>query len=329
MRVLFRSPPLLKGTFREGAPHTLERRRDRFLSLVPRRGLFVPAHPPPEKKRSDILNASMLDLGGRSVIRDQSKGKEGKLFGYSVLDTVTLRNGLVPDPKRLPEIMKKHFTYQMADCVIFHWSEVHVGALDGEHSDILTHALATLVGKQRDEAFGGNTMETQWNQVKRITLSYIKTLKDLTTRLEDLRYSDTTLSQTVGTNLESVMLKSGYDEDLAREWVPMSHLYIISLLGLQYYVCLHTDLWKVATTYRWCHEELQMEQHVKLLRQIRQSHGTRLQAVCLTYIYLRDQRDNGFPPYKIEDKMNKELRSELETQGNLLETMRADMETFK
>jgi hypothetical protein len=32
---------------------------------------------------------------------------------------------------------------------------------------------------------------------------------------------------------------------------------------------------------------------------------------------------------KIEDKMNKYLRSELETQGNLLETMRGDMETFK
>jgi hypothetical protein len=27
--------------------------------------------------------------------------------------------------------------------------------------------------------------------------------------------------------------------------------------------------------------------------------------------------------------MNKDLRSELETQGNLLETMRAEMETFK
>jgi hypothetical protein len=52
----------------------------------------------------------MLDLGGRSVTGDQPKGKEGKLFGYSVLDTIKLRNGLVPDPKRLPDIMKKHFT---------------------------------------------------------------------------------------------------------------------------------------------------------------------------------------------------------------------------
>jgi hypothetical protein len=51
--------------------------------------------------------------------------------------------------------------------------------------------------------------------------------------------------------------------------------------------------------------------------------------VCLTYIYLRDQPDKGFCSYKIEDKMNKELRSELETQGNLLETTRAEMETFK
>jgi hypothetical protein len=65
------------------------------------------------------------------------------------------------------------------------------------------------------------------------------------------------------------------------------------------------------------------------MRQIRQSHGTCLQVVCLTYIYLRDQRDKGFRSYKIEDKMNKELRSELETQGHLLETMTADMETFK
>jgi hypothetical protein len=43
----------------------------------------------------------------------------------------------------------------------------------------------------------------------------------------------------------------------------MSHLYIISLLGFQYYVDLHTHLWKAATTYRWRHAELQMEQHVR------------------------------------------------------------------
>jgi hypothetical protein len=109
----------------------------------------------------------------------------------------------------------------------------------------------------------------------------------------------------------------------------MYHLYRIILLGFQYYVGLHTYLWKVATTYIWRHEELQMEQHIKEMRQIRQSRGTRLQVVCLTYIYIRDQQDKGFLSYKIEDKMNKELCSELETQGHLLETMRADMKTFK
>jgi hypothetical protein len=106
----------------------------------------------------------------------------------------------------------------------------------------------------------------------------------------------------------------------------------LSLLGFQYYVGLHTHLWKVATAYSWRHAELQMEQHVKEMRQIRQSHGTRLQVVCLTYIYFiyfRDQLDKGFRSYKIEDKMNKEIRSGLETQGHLWETMRAEMETFK
>jgi hypothetical protein len=145
--------------------------------------------------------------------------------------------------------MKKHFTEQMADSVACPWSEDQGGDLYGEHSDILTHALTTLVGKQNDEAFGGNIMYTQWNQGKRITLSSIKTLEDLTTRIEDIRDSETTLSQTVGANLESVMLEAGYDEDLPREWLPMSHLYRISLLGFQYYVCLHTHPWKVATTY--------------------------------------------------------------------------------
>jgi hypothetical protein len=162
-----------------------------------------------------------------------------------------LGNGLVPDPERLPDIMKKHLTEQ-----------VQGGDLDGEHSDLLTHALTTLVGNQNDEAFGGNTMDTQWKQVKRITLSSIKTLEDLTTRLKDLRDSETTLSQTVGTNLEYLVFKAVYDEDLSREWVHMYHLYIISLLGFQYYVGLHTHLWKVATTYIWRHEELQMEKHV-------------------------------------------------------------------
>jgi hypothetical protein len=133
---------------------------------------------------------------------------------------VKLSNGLVPDPERLPDIIKKHFTEQMADFVACPWSEGQGGDLNGEHSDLLTHDLTTLVGKQNNESFGGNNMDTQWKQVKRITLSSIKTLEDLTTWLEDLRDSETTLSQTVGTNLESVML-----------WVCMSHLYIISLLG--------------------------------------------------------------------------------------------------
>jgi hypothetical protein len=129
----------------------------------------------------------------------------------------------------------------------------------------------------------------------------------------------------VGTNFEYGVLKAGYDEDLAREWVLMSYLYRISLLGFQYCMGLHTHLWKVATTYSWRHKELQMEQDVKEMCQIRQSRGTRLQVVYLSYIYIRDQQDKGFRSYKIEYKMNKELRSELETQGNLLETMMAVM----
>jgi hypothetical protein len=53
-------------------------------------------------------------------------------------------------------------------------------------------------------------------------------------------------------------------------------------------------------SYRW-------DQHVKEMRQIRQTHGTRLQVVCFTYTYIRYQRDKVFLSNKIEDKMNKEL----------------------
>jgi hypothetical protein len=81
----------------------------------------------------------------------------------------------------------------MADFLACPWSEGQGGDLYGEHSDILTHALTTLVGNHNDEAFGGNTMDTQWKQVKPITLSSIKTLEYITTRLEDLRDSETTL----------------------------------------------------------------------------------------------------------------------------------------
>jgi hypothetical protein len=99
------------------------------------------------------------------MIGYQSKGKEDKLFGYSVLDTVKLRNGLVPDPERLTDIIKEHFIEQMAYFVACPWSEGQGGDLDGERSDLLIHALATLVGNQNDEAFGGNTMDTQWKQL--------------------------------------------------------------------------------------------------------------------------------------------------------------------
>jgi hypothetical protein len=58
--------------------------------------------------------------------------------------------------------------------------------------------------------------------VKRITRGSVKTFEELTIRMEDLRDVVAIFSQTVRTTLESVMLKTGYDEDLAREWVPMS-----------------------------------------------------------------------------------------------------------
>jgi hypothetical protein len=49
--------------------------------------------------------------------------------------------------------MKKHFTEQMEVSVACPWSEGQGGDLDGEHSDILTHALATLVVNHNYEAF--------------------------------------------------------------------------------------------------------------------------------------------------------------------------------
>jgi hypothetical protein len=98
---------------------------------------------------------------------DQSKRKEGELFSYSVVDKVILRNGLVPDHERLPEIMKKNFTQHMADLVACSWSEDQGGNLNGEDSDLLTCALTTLVGKENDEDFGGNTMDTYCKQETR------------------------------------------------------------------------------------------------------------------------------------------------------------------
>jgi hypothetical protein len=89
----------------------------------PPEGVGIVRSHTPEEKISDLFNASMLDLVGRSMTGDQSKGKEGKLFGYSVLDMGRLINGLVPDPERLPEIMKKHFTEQRADFMACPWSE--------------------------------------------------------------------------------------------------------------------------------------------------------------------------------------------------------------
>jgi hypothetical protein len=92
-------------------------------------------------------------------------------------------------------------------------------------------------------------MDTQWKQVKIITLGSVKTLEELTISMKDLRYVEVILSQTVSTKLESVMIKDGYYEYLYRYGVPMSLLSRISLLGYQYYLDLHTHLLKVATTY--------------------------------------------------------------------------------
>jgi hypothetical protein len=121
----------LKGNFVKEHPAPSNVAATDSPPSFPEGGSSSPPVPPPGEKRSDIFKASMLDLGGRSVIGDQSKGKEGNIFGYSVLDTVKLRNGLFPDPERLSDIMKKHFTEHMAVFVACPWSEGHGGDLDG------------------------------------------------------------------------------------------------------------------------------------------------------------------------------------------------------
>jgi hypothetical protein len=75
----------LKEHFVKEGPVPLDIAVTNYPPLLPEGGLS--SHPvPPKEKRSDIFKASMLDLAGLSVIGDQSKGKEGKIFGYSVLD---------------------------------------------------------------------------------------------------------------------------------------------------------------------------------------------------------------------------------------------------
>jgi hypothetical protein len=59
------------------------------LPLSPRWTLH-PRPTPRGEKRGNLFKANILDLGGRSVTGYQSKGKECKIFGYSVLDTVKL-----------------------------------------------------------------------------------------------------------------------------------------------------------------------------------------------------------------------------------------------
>jgi hypothetical protein len=58
------------------------------------------------------------------------KGKEGKLFSLSALDTVKLRNGPVPDTESLSEVLKK-ITEQLVDFVAYPLSEDQGGGWMG------------------------------------------------------------------------------------------------------------------------------------------------------------------------------------------------------
>jgi hypothetical protein len=118
LRLVFGSMPIFGRTFHkmEGQYHFPGYHFETTPFLATRGGgSYPPTHN--EAKGRNIFKAIMLELGGRSVMGDQSKSKENKLFGHSVLYMVRLRNVLVPDPEPFPEIMKKHFTEQMSDFV--------------------------------------------------------------------------------------------------------------------------------------------------------------------------------------------------------------------
>jgi hypothetical protein len=51
---------------------------------------------------------------------------------------------------------------------------------------LLTRALTTLAVNQNYETVGGTNMDTQQKQVQRITLGSVKTIDELTIRMEDL-----------------------------------------------------------------------------------------------------------------------------------------------
>jgi hypothetical protein len=248
---------------------------------------------------------------------DPSLKKEEELFEIDLGSEIELRESLCPPG--LTREQAKSMADGMVDVVAlpggFTSGEDEVG---GSDLAMMSSALEELVRQGRTENDITTKSDLHWKAASRTALRTIKSRELLMRRCKMLsKGRDKVIKNTVRHN-QNVLRRAGWTEPgLIKAWATSGYYARVVRDSMEAWIALHQHLLVLSLTDHmpWEYVQVEIDHHVEELEVIRNTHDSRLQALCGIYAYLRDGQAGSWHSTSLQYKRNAQVFSQAATGG--------------
>ena len=220
-------------------------------------------------------------------------GKDNELFGVNLKNVNALEEGLgIPG---IGKTTRRLFLEQMEDMTAY---PRHSNTNTTEGIGELVEGLSSF--RNQDQERRGGVTDTGWKHKHRNVLANITSSRGLNEVIVFIQEEQHTILETCAGNMESILINSNVDSELATEAVASSLAYRISRDTLNFYFNLLNHVAGVASTAGWARSKDMITHHGTKLGEIRNKYRSRLQMVGKMYIYLREGQSKNWTSLKLQ-----------------------------
>jgi hypothetical protein len=241
---------------------------------------------------------------------DPSAKKDDEIFGIDIGSELHLREKL--SPPGLTGEQAKSMADGAVDVIALPGGFVNDEKDNGGDLAMMSTAIEELCRQKRTETESSTKSDLHWKSNSRTALQSVKSLPDLMKRCKVLASARDRVIKNSIRHSQNVLQRAGYaDPRLIEAWATNGFYGRITRDSMNSWIALHQHLLVLTLTDNmpWHYVQVEIDHHVEELQIIRNTHDSRLQALCGIYAYLRDGHAGNWHSTSLQYKRNTQLFS--------------------
>jgi len=243
---------------------------------------------------------------------DASAKKDDEIFGIDLGSEIRLREKLCPPG--LPRDLAKSMADGMADVIALPGGFTSGDDDNGGEMALMSSALEELVRRGRTENDCSTKSDLHWKSNSRTAMRNIKSLPYLMKRCKILSSSRDRVVKNTVRHTQNILERAGWnDTAIILAWATNGYYARIVRESIDAWIALHQHLLVLTLTEQmpWAYVQVEIDHHVEELQIIRNTHDSRLQALCGIYAYLRDGKASSWHSTALQYKRNSQVFSQV------------------